>query len=112
MLHGQEHRVVSAADVDRAAALLTRVAAEMGSALLVDLLPLRLGEEFLARIFGRALQGCIELVGPDSLEIRLAPCCFQDRAGSRRSLSREPARRQRDGGADGGGRNGESEQRA
>jgi hypothetical protein len=34
--------------------------------------PLRLGEKFLVRILGRALQGRVGLVGPNPLEIRFA----------------------------------------
>jgi len=55
VLDGQERRVVGAADIDRAATLLTRVAAVMGGALSVQLLPLRLGEEFLVSKAGGAL---------------------------------------------------------
>ena len=55
MLYGQKRRVVGTADVDRAATLLARVAAEQRSSLFVQFFPLLLGEKFLVRILGGAL---------------------------------------------------------
>src|SRR5262249_31398063 len=34
---------------------------------------------FLIRVLGRALEGGVEFVGPDALEVRLAPWCSQRR---------------------------------
>jgi hypothetical protein len=107
VLDGQEHRVVGAADVERGPALLPRVAAEMRGALLVDLFPLLGGVEFLVRVPGGALQGRIEFVGPDSLQVGLSPRRLQRRPGSRRRLRRGPGDRSRNGGADRGRRNGD-----
>ena len=89
MLYGQERRVVGAADIDRGPARLARVVAEQLSALPVQFLSLRRREEFLVREPGGALQGRVEFVGPNSLQIGFAPRCFKGRAGSGRSLSRD-----------------------
>ncbi len=87
VLYGQKRRVVGTADVNRGPAILTGVAAEMCSSLLVQFLPLRRGEKFLVRIPGGALQRRIKFVSPNSLQVRFTPRCFQRRAGSRRRLS-------------------------
>src|SRR5215470_4312801 len=54
-LDGQELYIVGAADVDRASTFLTWVLAIVDRALLVQLLPLRLREEFLVSVAGGAL---------------------------------------------------------
>src|SRR5262249_24961797 len=92
-----------AADVDRAAARLTRVFPEMGSARSVQFGPLLGGEEFLRPVPRGALEWRIEFVGPDSLQVRFAPWRFH----RRRSLSRGKGGWYRNGGADGGGGNDE-----
>jgi hypothetical protein len=55
VLYRQKCRVVSAADIGSAPALLTRIAAVQCTALFVQLVALRLGEIFLVRIVGGAL---------------------------------------------------------
>jgi hypothetical protein len=104
VLYSQERGVIGAAHIDRGAALLPRIAAVKRSSLLVQFFPLRLGEEFLVRKPGGALQGRIKFVGPNSLKIRFALGRFQRRAGSRRSLRRgrrdgQQCDRHRNGGA-------------
>src|SRR5262245_15264779 len=90
-LHGEEHRIVAPVDVHFGAALLASVAREHRGALSVEFGALVLGEKFLAHIFGEALQRRIELVGPDALQIGLAPWRFQRRlrGGARRGVRNE-----------------------
>ena len=86
MLDGHERRAVGTADIDRGAALLPRIVAEMGGALQVQRLPLRVGEELLVAVAGRTLQRRVEFFRPDALKIRLPPRRFRRR-------TEEPARR-------------------
>src|SRR5438552_5291035 len=86
-LHGREHRVVGAGDVELGPALHTLVAAQQRRSLLIQFGSLRLGKKFLVRKPGGALQGRIGFVGPNALQIGFAPGHFQR---WRRSLSRRP----------------------
>ena len=68
-----EHRVVRAGDVELGAALDALVAAQQLRSLLVQIGPLFLGEELLVRVARRALQGRVGFIGPDALQVGIAP---------------------------------------
>jgi hypothetical protein len=72
-----EQCVVGAGDVELGAAFHTPVAAEQRRSLLIQFGPLRLGENFLVRVLGGALQGRVGFVGPNALQIGFAPGRFQ-----------------------------------
>ena len=117
VLHGHEHRVVGAGDVDarsRAPHALSRPSSADRCS--IQFCPLRLGEKFLVRILGGALQGRVGFVGPNALQVGFAPGRFQRwgrrRGGSRRSLSRRPRDGHRNDGADSGRGNGDRYHRA
>src|SRR5262249_31127923 len=80
MLPGYEQVVVGAGDVELGPALLAIVLAEDCRPLCIQFGALRLGEEFLVRIFGGALQRRVGFIPPDALQIGVAPggcqrCC-------------------------------------
>src|SRR5262245_24726719 len=78
-LLGRERVVVGAGDVRDGPALRTLIAAQHLRSLLVQVRALGLGEEFLIAEPGRTLQRRVGLIGPDALQIRLAPRRLHDR---------------------------------
>jgi hypothetical protein len=69
---GDAYRVVGAGDIGLASVFRTNIR-ERSAALFVQFGSLCLGEKFLSRIFGGALQGRIKFVSPNSLQIGFAP---------------------------------------
>ncbi len=88
--------VVGAGDVALAAAHATVIAAVQIGPYAVEFRPLRLGEEFLVREFRRALERRIGFVGPDTLQIGVAPRRLQCGRRCRGSLGQRRAGRHRD----------------
>jgi len=75
----QEDRVVSAGDVSFAAALGPVIAALLSGALFVELRDFLVCEKLASFVFLRALEGDLELVRPDSLQVGFSPGRFDGR---------------------------------
>jgi hypothetical protein len=73
VLPGDEEVVAGAGDVELGPALLAIVLAAQRRALGIQFGSLRVGEKFLACIFGGALQGRVGFVQPNALQIGVAP---------------------------------------
>src|SRR5580704_9190522 len=108
MLRGKERcGVIGTIDLT-----LSRKPVEVRRPRLVKFGALRLGEEFLGSVLGRALQGRVEFVGPDALQIGFTPRRFEGRLGWRRGLRRGLDCRHANDGARGRGGNGSGYDRA
>src|SRR6185295_5241760 len=85
VLDGLEDRVVGAGDVAFAADLHALVAAEDRGALPIQFGALFVGERFLGGVFRGPLQRRLILVGPDALQVGIAPRGAGSRARRRAS---------------------------
>ena len=69
-----EHRVIRASDVPFAAAFDALVSTGNACSLLVEIGPFLIRKLFLVGILGRSLQRRLIRIGPDSLNVGVAPC--------------------------------------
>ena len=90
MLHCEEEGVICAADVRFASLRRAEIKPLLGRALLVELGDFRVGEKLPPGILVGSLQRYLVLVGPDALQVRVAPRCLGNRraVGSRRRRRR------------------------